>query len=737
MFFRFKMASFYRLIAVVFSIVCCSTPAFAEENPTFQLGENTLVECKINTSALNDCKLLIHKSKIEEVLSKYYNSTTTNTVKIKISVVPGNNTRYSQELELPWASNIGRTIISLVRRAKGSIFTSPIFTWMLEVGTEEVDIRVMEEPDGCLPPGDKGSDLIFDCLLHQISHSEDKHVFKLCREHDDYAIQYNCCRIVGEENLAICADYSSVVVNVSVPLLIVVVLISFFMILPFVLEYIRRYPKMTFYKTSDSPMSLPFIIFKIFCEGREPAMCLFRRCVFVLLSVVVFVPNFFGHQWLLILFCCWAVVFVFFYDGDVMEEVNSEQKSEKSRLDEKIVSSLKAPFSFFFVNVLECFRQLSESECCERCRGSECICSSRFKEWLYAFGYGLGCFLISILYIVVLVSWISGALLRYTVVDFIFYFVFMREYNSGLETSSKNLVIIFLSWVLNIVVCLFLLFFCYILWFVKLWYVIRHRNVKTKEFLRNSSIFICKCPIRLLTFANIVFFTGMIPIFALSIVVGLTLNAEYFSPFVVPILTLIVYFWKNWKFSVEAKYLRLKTLINEVCKEKALVAEDRQNSGNNSTSVEAEDMPDRNYGENAVEDPEGKQVPEVNGNSNNEQPSTSSNDPYNNFSAPEYNQTSDRNSTNITEGIVEYIPMDEISCTETSSALKTSVGISIERGNEDKSNDQPSTTFEYEKGSEDESTAEKEQLIEESGSDSTESKKSTNKVGKLCNYRRS
>ena len=640
MFFRFKMASFYCLIAVVFSIVCCSTPAFAQENTTFQPGNNTSVGCKINTNASNkksnstECKLLIDPPKIEEVLSKHDNSTTTNTVKIKISVVPGINTRYSQELELPWASNIGRTIISLVRRAKGSIFTSPIFTWMLEVGTEEVDIRVKEETDGCLPPGDKGSDLIFDTLLRQLSHSEDMHVFKLCREHDDHAIQYNCCRIVGEKNLAICADYSSAVVNVALPILIIVVLISFFMILPFVLEYIRKYPKITFYKTSDSPMSLRFIISKIFCEGREPAMSLIRRCVFVGLSVVVFVPNFFGHLWLLILFCCWAVVFVLVYDGDVMEEVNSEQKSEKLGLDEKIISALKAPFSVFFVHMLEFYksprkclhksrkcRKISESECCKRCSDSKCKCCSCCK-------CGFLRFIILVLYIlIVLPLWICFALLKFALVDFLLFFVIMHDklqfWSSFVEQFKKTFKVdkccscLRKTLYVFTPVVLLLLIVMNLLKFIALFVIFTKKRNKWLKF-------ICKCSMRLLTFANIVFFTGMIPIFALSIVVGLTLNAEYFSPFAAPILTLIVFFWKNWKFSVEGKCLQLKTLIIEVYWEKLRATKDRQNSENNRTSVEAQERPVTNDGQNDMEDSEDKQV----SNKDNLNENTTSNDDF-------------------------------------------------------------------------------------------------------------
>ncbi|CAB3998567.1 Hypothetical predicted protein [Paramuricea clavata] len=190
------MASFYYLNAVIF-LVCCSTTTLAEEISTSQPRNNTFN----GTITSVVCKPHISKSEIEEVLRLQYNSTT-NTVKIKVSVVSENETRYLPEMTWLWASEIGRTIISLVRRAKDTIFASPIFTSILEIGTEEVDIQITEKTDACLPPGEEGSDRIFDFLLHQLSHSKDTPVYKLCRVHQDESLYatYNCCQITEETN---------------------------------------------------------------------------------------------------------------------------------------------------------------------------------------------------------------------------------------------------------------------------------------------------------------------------------------------------------------------------------------------------------------------------------------------------------------------------------------------------------------------------------------------------------
>jgi hypothetical protein len=297
-------------------------------------------------------------------------------------------------------------------------------------------------------------------------------------------------------------------------------------------------------------MALISIVSKIFFEGREPgresrepALSFFRRCVFAGLSVLIFYPDFFGHLWLQILFGMWAVVFVFFCDGGVMEYVDSDQGREKPALDKKIISVLKAPFSFFFVNMLNRFKKHRDII------NKYLKCCSFLQESLYGFAV----LFFSLAYVFILPGLILLALLKFTVVDFLLFFVILK-YN---RESIEEVMAIIIFFVVN----------------------------KKKELLIKSLKFVCRSSIRLLTFANIVFFTGMILIFALSLIVGLTLNGEYFGPFLAPIFTLIVYFWKNWKLSVEAKCLQLKTSIIEVCKEKIPATEDEQKSGNNGTNV--------------------------------------------------------------------------------------------------------------------------------------------------------
>ena len=54
---------------------------------------------------------------------------------------------------------------------------------------------------------------------------------------------------------------------------------------------------------------------------------------------------------------------------------------------------------------------------------------------------------------------------------------------------------------------------------------------------------------------------------AFYLIIGLFLNAEIYSPYVLPLCTIVFYSWTKWRSAVETKYLVLITNIYKVCKE--------------------------------------------------------------------------------------------------------------------------------------------------------------------------
>ena len=107
-----------------------------------------------------------------------------------------------------------------------------------------------------------------------------------------------------------------------------------------------------------------------------------------------------------------------------------------------------------------------------------------------------------------------------------------------------------------------MLVFIFKIFFFFIFFIFSHHNY--------SKVWLWFLPLlRLPTLVMIVFLTGMIFVSILSLVASLTLNATFFNPFIAPILGLLAYVWKNWRWSVEARCLQLKMLIINVSQEKS------------------------------------------------------------------------------------------------------------------------------------------------------------------------
>ena len=547
------MASLCYLIAVFF-FLCCLTTSFAQENSTTQGGNKTTLFGR-NTEPMNEitnstaCELDITDSEINKVLSKHDNTDTTNIVRITVSVVTTNKTRYCQETELAWANEVGRTVLTLIRRAKDTIFTSPFFTTTLDVGSEKVNIRVKEKIDGCLPSGKRGCELIFDSLLRRLSRNNDKHFFQLCKAHTTRYTTFNCCRIVGDENMASCADYSSVVVKWTFPAVMAIFCISVLMTVPFLLQYMTTYPTTKFYKISDSPMSLVSIASVILFEGCGPIKSLYRRCLFVGISYLVafnadLKPK---RNWTFWLFVAWSVIFLLVHDILVTYEEGKKECIEKRKLKHK------------------CDHAKECSECIQKCK-EECANPELNK-------YLISCFTLPFCFLFSLYKRLDDLLKDksrngYDPIEENTKFNY-NDFKYMCSLSLKALMCAVLLILFLLIGCPCVLAFCLLkFFFVNFFpFFISSHHGCVKIWRK------CLAILRVLTFVIIILLSGMIFISVLSLVASLTLNAEFFNPFIVLILAVTAYFLKSWRWSVEAKCLHVKTLIikisiDEVAKDK-------------------------------------------------------------------------------------------------------------------------------------------------------------------------
>ncbi|CAB4011447.1 Hypothetical predicted protein [Paramuricea clavata] len=433
------------------------------------------------TNALNNRKLRIDESTVENILGFMHNYTT-NVVEIKVSINSGNKTQRFPELMWPWASEIGRTIISLTAR-----YTSSVQLWWhfplspLNGGIEKVDVLVSVKNYGCLPTESKGSERVFDFLLDQLSHSDDTHNYKLCRAFNnekESVKQYNCCRVASGEKRTICAKYLSFAVK-SIQY---GVLLFGFVILYIGFPLIISDPddEKVHYEIMDSPLALSTTFYTLYNEGHVSG-------VIIATIITLTTPP---AYLIVLLFSCHIPCMAF--DIFVLNENDPELLNRLSvNVYNAHITILTLPLNIkFWWNILT-------------------LKFSNYQTRTPKFCY-------------VLVS----------VICFPFAFIIV----SGFNLISSLHVVIYRT------LC-FGIFTSFKLW--KLFVLL----------LQPIALGVLMCFIVICLFSTFLF------------TAAIYLNGEFFGPIAVPVIGLVVYLWKYWKFFIEIKYLVLKTNTYEVCKE--------------------------------------------------------------------------------------------------------------------------------------------------------------------------
>ena len=522
-------------------LVHLSWVGFAQNNSTSstegKIVSNLNLTVLNQTNTSNICKIRMDESAVENIL-RFMHNHVTHVVEINVFIDSKNETRIFPELVWPWANEIGRTIISLKARTVATIFRnitiSSLHFITLNPGIEKVNVVVSEESYGCLPTGSNGSELVFDFLLHQLSHSDDTHDYKLCRafSKENDLKQYNCCRVTSGGKLTICGEYSSPLLKYAANYITVMTIIFWCVGLPLIWHYVESIPReKPDYEITDSPMALSAIFYTLLMEGsRNPVKSFFRRLVFSLTAAVVIYISFSGLGWIIAL-SVWVVLFTP-YDFLGLNVDATDYNYEMHLLFLTLPFNIKLWWKTFKSKLPE----LTQS-------------SSAVKQVFIRVCFAL-------IYLL-----IFGIIF---ILDICF-----SPLNLGCSLL-KNVP----SRVRHLHVCL-------------------------------GMLIMFLCPFVLLASLGfaILFFIAFLNLM-LYLITGLYLNGSFYSPFVVPILLFLSYFWKNWRSFVETKYLMLKTTIHEVCKKRK---EERQNRSNTSMPMTSLNLQENEENtENTVNVKEGK-----------------------------------------------------------------------------------------------------------------------------------
>ena len=382
----------------------------------------------------------------------------------------------------------------------------------LNPGIEKVDVVVSELNYGCLPEGSNRSELVFDFLLHQLSGSDYTHDYKLCRtfsKENEINQLNNCCKVASGGYVTICAEYSSIVLEYGGNYITAMVMVILYVGLPLIYHFLRSIPMETkYYDITDSPMALSTIFYTAFLEGsKNPVVSLSRRFAFSLLVVgIICLSSIESLGWII-----GTLVWCFFFTLYDFLGLNDAAQSEIFCNYKSYLEVLTLPLN---IKVWwKTFKMLGRKCACRHC---ERISHSTLLQFL-AFIF------FAILYLLFFVP----------------FCIFVVIYSPG-----TILVIISSKQVKHIL-----------------------RNHRTNFFFKYI-LFVATCFEFCALFTSLLFSAlsfGAFLNFMLYWIAGIYLNGSFYGPFFVPLLTFLVYSWRNWRSYVEEKYFALLTKVYEVC----------------------------------------------------------------------------------------------------------------------------------------------------------------------------
>ena len=463
----------------------------------------------------------------------------THVIDLHVWIESVNNTmkKTQKQIRIKWANEIGRTIISLIAEVEALNYRTKIsmpvaYTTTLQAGIYSMNIVIAEEVMRCFFSKQNASDhAIFDLLVQELYHiSESKTDYELCLPDND-SIQFNCCTIAGRNDLLICTDYSSVVAKTITSLVYGSVFCVLLVFSAFPEAFIKR-TNNEYYRISSSPMSLSSVLLSAVFDKQGPVFSAGRKLLFTTFLVSTTFPKSDTHSpWMyFFLFILWMS----FQFTNVIYFKKS--RHGKHKFGASIIEIITYPLNLMlFWGIFKCLcgklkieLQSQDNDDEEEEEDNDDNEEKRpfFAPLKFPF-----------VFLIFLVLYIITIPLLYLVSIF--------------KLVEKNLLVVRL---------------------------LDFHRMCCKEALTYPMIIILSFFLVGL-FLFIVFLAQSIFFLAFYFTIGLFLNGENYSPYILPVCTIIFYSWTNWRSSVETKYLVLLTNIYKVSKESSA------ESGKGSTNV--------------------------------------------------------------------------------------------------------------------------------------------------------
>ena len=495
--------------------------------------------------------------------------------------------------DLQWANEIGRTLHSLMlETAYPTTLISSVSNVTLAAGVRylSVNVTVFPENEKCLSVPNYTLDNVFSDLLNELYRASDEDSdYELCRAHN---LTLNCCaiRAVGEKDIGICFDYSSIAntfprfFHLELTTDSILPFVIFLLIL---INFNKSTERSSHYGISDSPMSLSSIIHEVFIVEHDAVLSSGKKLLvaFLVIATVLPVQNcahetfFFPTPFWYFLVCPWVFFYVFSNLRHTSELSNSINLETSIRIItrpfnlkfwwRKVFSNTntgsqahnKLSISSIYL-YLSHLMQINSAEQSETNSDRTALISAPQRD--AQAGYGsvrssvdnqpesklkaemsdcerllklfIKLLLCRIFFVLLLVLYLGITLpisCCVAVIDFYLetYFIpTIKKYRQSMANLRSRKV--------------------------------SYYSVPIMALTKLCSVWLIYCDILI----AVVSVSTVFPLlFYLS--VGLFLNGKTFSPYFVLILTILLYAWSNWRSTVETKYVELITNIYEVCDE--------------------------------------------------------------------------------------------------------------------------------------------------------------------------
>ena len=567
------MSAFVKVLIILQFIILLLPNIASSSVPTFSIKNEKIDKNSSNTTS--GCHAKISESAVKFIL-ELMNDKITHVIDLNIWSDSVNNTMSKTRVPtgVKWANEIGRTLISLIAQAEKSDNMMLLsYTYTMKAGIYSMNIAVAKDAMRCFISSDNTSNhAIFDLLVQQLYHiSGSKTGYKLCLPHNDkrQVANYNCCTIVGPNDSLICSDYSSIVTKMSHILGLIAIAFILYIAFPVTQEYLSQFPERdTYYRISISPMSLSFILYLAFIEGHGPVKSWVRKCMFVLFVVVTTLPEYGSIGF----FCYIAFVGPWSFYFLVIMKFNFNEKSWNACLNP--IKSITLPF-----NITKVWKYVSNF--------SPCIAAHITTHELPPTEPEAGSENLPETESVLKLISINGDENAEDTSELL-----LQHEEEKIENVKKLSFIgkvkkrfFVLAFFIFYLICIPILsLVAFILLIRDNWRFVRKQVRSEGDLLKKEKV---RCIVLMIfitiTYGVIGFSVQNLFRLVLYFIFGLFLNGEIYSPYLLPLSTIIFFSWTKWRSSVETKYLVLITNIFKVCKESYVESDEWSNNRNENS----------------------------------------------------------------------------------------------------------------------------------------------------------